>query len=147
MRIAQKISADLVLTRGTPSWRPGAGVTWFDHAKKHFMAWVVPVPYGTVAGSVTVNGATTQVTGTGYHDHNWGNRQMSSGLDHWYWGRAHIGDYTVVYAMLTSRGLFGVGQVNLPTVMLASSVRLAPPSTISRRREWPYSPMTIRSTP
>lgn len=118
------VSADLVLTRGAPSWRPGAGVTWFDHAKQHFLAWVVPVPYGTVTGTMSTGGDAQSVTGTGYHDHNWGNRQMNAGLDHWYWGRAHIGDYTVVYARLTSKGLLGLGQVHLPTVMLSTSDRL-----------------------
>ena len=87
----------------------------------------------------------TQVTGTGYHDHNWGNRQMSSGLDHWYWGRAHIGDYTVVYAMLTSRGLFGAGQINLPTVMLASSTALPPRLTGAESRNLAMSPRLAMS--
>lgn len=119
-----RIQADLVITRGAPSWRPGAGVTWFDQHRKHFFAWVVPVPYGTVDGTVTVDGQTRSVTGAGYHDHNWGNRQMNAGLDHWFWGRAHIGDYTVVYAMLTTKGLMGLGQLHLPTVMLANTERV-----------------------
>ena len=119
-----KVQADLVIERGCPSWRPGAGMTFLDHAKKHFLAWVVPVPSGTVSGTVTVNGEARQVTGAAYHDHNWGNRQMNAGLDHWYWGRARIGDYTVVYARLTTRGVLGVGQIHLPTLMLATSDRL-----------------------
>jgi hypothetical protein len=121
----EKVQADLVIERGCPSWRPGAGVNFFDHAKKHFLAWVVPVPSGTVSGTLRLDGgAPRQVTGAAYHDHNWGNRQMNAGLDHWYWGRAHIGDYTVVYARLTSRGILGAGQIHLPTVMLATSERL-----------------------
>lgn len=120
----ERVQADLVIDRACPSWRPGAGTTFFDHAKTHFLAWVVPVPSGTVSGSVTVDGQARQVTGAAYHDHNWGNRQMNAALDHWYWGRAHIGDYTVVYARLTTKGLLGVGQLHLPTVMLATSDRL-----------------------
>lgn len=119
-----RVQADLVIDRACPSWRPGAGMTFLDHAKRHYLAWVVPVPSGRVAGTVTVDGQARQVTGAAYHDHNWGNRQMNAGLDHWYWGRAHIGGYTVVYARLTTRGVLGVGQIHLPTVMLATRDRL-----------------------
>jgi hypothetical protein len=44
---------------------------------------------------------------------------MGSFLDHWYWGRAHIGDYSLVYVRMTTRGLFGMGQINIPTFYLA----------------------------
>ena len=112
-------SADLTLTRVAPSWRPGASITYFDHAKTEYLAWVVPVPYGTVTGSITDASGTRQVTGAGYHDHNWGNKVMSSMLDHWYWGRAHVDDFTLVYVCMTTKGLFGVGQINLTTLLVA----------------------------
>ena len=118
------IVADLQMTRRAPSWRPGAGVSWFDSRKKHYMAWVVPVPYGTVTGTITDHLGQREVTGTGYHDHNWGNRLMSSYLDHWYWGRAHVGDFTVVYVRMTTKGLFGFGSLNIPTIFLAKGERL-----------------------
>lgn len=113
------VTADLTLTRQSPSWRPGAGVQYFDAKRTQMMGWVVPVPYGTVAGTITVNGETRDVTGAAYHDHNWGNKVMSAGMDHWFWGRAHIGDYTVVYVQITTKGLFGLGALHLPTFLLA----------------------------
>ncbi len=113
------LTADLTLTRHAPSWRPGAGMSYFDAEQTKYLGWVVAVPYGTVEGTITVNGQTRNVTGAGYHDHNWGNELMSSMLDHWYWGRAHIGDYTVVYVRMTTKGLFGLGAINLPTFLLA----------------------------
>ncbi len=113
------IVADLRLDRQSPSWRPGAGLTYFDSAQTQHMGWVVPVPYGTLSGTITVNGETRQVTGSGYHDHNWGNKVMNAGLDHWYWGRAHVGDYTVVYVRMTTKGLFGFGSINIPTFLLS----------------------------
>ena len=88
------------------------------------MAWVVPVPYGTVTGTITdhlvsvkspvpVTTTTTGATGS-----------MSSHLDHWYWGRAHVGDFTVVYVRMTTKGLFGFGSLNIPTIFLAKGERL-----------------------
>lgn len=120
----QGIVADLVMTRHAPSWRPGAGVSWFDARQRHYMAWVVPVPYGKVTGTITDGDGVRAVTGTGYHDHNWGNQLMSAFLDHWYWGRAHIGDYTVVYVRMTTKGMFGLGAINIPTFFLAKGERL-----------------------
>lgn len=113
------VEADLVIERRAPSWRPGAGVSYFDARQTRFLGWVVPVPYGTVSGTVRAGGMTRSVTGSAYHDHNWGNSVMDAGLDHWYWGRAHIGAYTVVYVRMTTKGLFGFGALNLPTFFLA----------------------------
>lgn len=121
---ADGITADVTIERVAPSWRPGAGINYFDSARTHFLAWVVPVPYGTVTASITQDGATASLTGSAYHDHNWGNHLMGSFLDHWYWGRAHLGDYTVVYVRMTTKGLFGFGEINIPTFYLATADRI-----------------------
>jgi hypothetical protein len=113
------VEADISIDRRSPSWRPGAGLTFFDSAQTQYLAWVVPVPYGEVSGTITVGGETLNVTGSAYHDHNWGNKVMDAGLDHWFWGRAHIGEYTVVYVRMTTKGLFGIGSINIPTLLLA----------------------------
>ena len=115
---------DLQMARGAPSWRPGGGVTFFDKANTEFLAWVAPVPYGTVTGTVTDAEGTRTVNGTGYHDHNWGNHLMGSGLDHWYWGRAHIDDFSLIFVMLTTKGAFGIGSINIPTLFLAKGETL-----------------------
>lgn len=39
---------------------------------------------------------TIELCGTGYHDHNWGNKLIILLMNDWYWGRAKIGDYMVV---------------------------------------------------
>ncbi|MFD1714510.1 lipocalin-like domain-containing protein [Amnibacterium flavum] len=129
------LTADVTINRAAPSWRPGAGVSYFDSAKTHFLAWVVPVPYGTVSATITENGATTTVTGSAYHDHNWGNHLMGSFLDHWFWGRAHIGDYTVVYVRMTTKGLFGLGQMNIPTFYLAKGEQIITDDLLPLRLE------------
>ncbi len=121
---SDELTCDLTIERAAPSWRPGAGISYFDHAKKHYLAWVVPVPYGTVTATVTEAGQTKQLSGSAYHDHNWGNKLMATYLDHWFWGRAHVGDYTLVYVRMTTRGMFPVGQFNLPTFYLATKDRI-----------------------
>ena len=128
-----ELTADVTIERAAPSWRPGAGISFFDAERTHYLAWVVPVPYGTVTASITVGGTTTQHVGSAYHDHNWGNHLMGSFLDYWYWGRAHVGDYTVVYVRMTTKGLFGLGQVNVPTFFLAKGDTLVTDDLIPLR--------------
>lgn len=97
------IKADLVLTTGAPAWRPGSGKMYLDKDHKKYFAWLPAVPYGTVTGTISYNGTTKKVSGTGYHDHNWGNVKLDKILTQWYWGRMHTGDYTVIFSrMLTS---------------------------------------------
>jgi len=120
----EDLVADVSITRAAPSWRPGAGINYFDSARDHFLAWVVPVPYGTVTATITEGGSTSTVTGSAYHDHNWGNHLMGSFLDHWYWGRAHVGEYTLVYVRMTTKGFMGFGEINIPTFYLAKGETL-----------------------
>ncbi|HEY5532514.1 MAG TPA: hypothetical protein VIK22_11015 [Candidatus Anoxymicrobiaceae bacterium] len=110
---------DLVFTRGAPSWRPGPGITYMDRKKTKYFAWVVAVPYGKVEGELTYEGKTWNVTGTGYHDHNWGNIGPGMALDHWYWGRAHVGDFSVIFAQMITAKVPGMGNLKLPVFYLA----------------------------
>ncbi len=64
-------------------------------------------PSGTLSGVLTVDGAETAVTGVGYHDHNWGTAPLRKLVDYWYWGRARIGDYTVVTLNFISHPDYG----------------------------------------
>ena len=84
----------LVLDGSVPSWRPDSGHIYFG--EKDFFAWLPSVPEGAVKGTLTTDGETIELSGTGYHDHNWGNKLMILLMNDWYWGRAKIGDYVVV---------------------------------------------------
>ena len=64
------LGCDLVLRRRVASYRPATG---YDEAGDRFFAWLVAVPEGAITGTLTADGVTRQVTGSGYHDHNWGN--------------------------------------------------------------------------
>jgi hypothetical protein len=116
---SEGLTADLELTRETPSWRPGAAITYFNSAKTKYFAWVVPIPYGTVQGTINVGGESRSVKGTAYHDHNWGNAVLGSMLDHWYWGRAHIADFSLIYVQMVTIKIFGLGGIKLPVFFLA----------------------------
>jgi predicted secreted hydrolase len=132
---AEDLVADVTIERAAPSWRPGAGITYFGAEKDRYLAWVVPVPYGTATATITESGSTTAATGSAYHDHNWGNHLMGGFLDHWFWGRAHVGDYTLVYVRMTTKGLFGFGQINIPTFYLAKGETLITDDLLPLRLE------------
>jgi len=112
-----EVQADLRLHGTVPPWRPGTGHAFFGLEQKSFFAWLPSVPQGTVSGTVTVAGASRGVTGVGYHDHNWGNAPLPQLVHHWYWGRARIGDYTLIASSITAAEAYG--GVSLPVFMLA----------------------------
>ena len=115
----ESYAADLVYTRNAPSWRPGSGISYSGREKSNYFGWVVPIPYGTVEGTVVFEGEKRQVKGTCYHDHNWGNVSPGMEIDHWYWGRAHVGDFTVIFVEMVTRHIIGLGSMKLHTFLLA----------------------------
>jgi len=106
---ADGLKADLVVTGQAPPWRPGSGVTYFDYRMTRYFASVVAVPYGTVEGTITRGGKPQQVTGTVYHDHYWGNSTMGNLVDQWYWGRAHVGEFSLIFVELVGIRVLGFG--------------------------------------
>jgi hypothetical protein len=79
------VGCDLTLRRRVASYRPGTG---YIEAGDRFFAWLVAVPEGAVAGTLTADGVTRQVTGSGYHEHNWGNVSPANLFENWWWGAA-----------------------------------------------------------
>lgn len=110
------LAADLIFEGVVPPWRPGAGKVYFgDFA--HYFAWLPAIPFGTVSGTLRYAGQTHTVRGTGYHDHNWGNVDLNKVWDHWYWGRAHVGDYTLIFVEQVATPAYG--RAKLPVFLLA----------------------------
>ena len=89
-----EVECKLTLDASVPSWRPDSGKIMFGD--KDYFAWLPSVPEGKVIGTLKTNDESIALDGTGYHDHNWGNKQMILLMNDWYWGRAKIGDYVVV---------------------------------------------------
>ena len=100
-----------------PPWRPETGHAFFGVQEEHYIGWLPVVSRGAVDAVLTVDGRTERRCGTGYHDHNWGNIAPRKVLDHWYWARARVGDYTVVTLMFASHHKYD--NAPLPAVMVA----------------------------
>jgi hypothetical protein len=112
-----EIVADLVFTGAVPPWRPGSGITFYDEALIRYFGWLPAIPYGKVEGTLTYDGKAHKVSGSGYHDHTWGNVGLQDVISHWYWGRAHVAGYTAIFGEMTSAKAYG--SQKLPIFMLA----------------------------
>lgn len=114
--IGQAVNADLMFKGIVPPWRPGTGNAYFGDLE-HYFAWLPAIPYGNVEGTIAYDGQTHTVQGTDYHDHNWGNVGLNEVMDHWYWGRAHLGEYTLIFVEQIAAARFG--HTRMPVFMLA----------------------------
>lgn len=110
-------TVDLTLTPQVPPWRPESGFLYFGADEEHYIAWLPVVARGAVEATLTVDGRTAALSGLGYHDHNWGNIAPRKVLDHWYWGRALLGDYTIVSLTFVVNDNYG--GTTVPVLMIA----------------------------
>lgn len=113
----EQMEAKVTLEGNVPAWRPHTGHIFFG--EENFFAWMPAVPEGKVEVSITQNAVTEKHTGTGYHDHNWGNVPMMKLMHHWYWGRAKIGDYQVISSYIYGSKKYGYAE--FPVFMLAKN--------------------------
>ena len=115
----ENLEVNVKLVGNVPAWRPETGYIFFGDKEEDYFSWLPAVPEGTVSADITIGGKTTHITGTGYHDHNWGNSmiKMIRMLNHWYWGRAKIGTYQVISSYITAGKNYGYSE--FPIFMLA----------------------------
>ena len=90
-----------------PMWRPETGHMFFDKACKDYFAWLPAQPSCTIDAVLKIDGKSINLSGTGYHDHNWGNIPMNKVMNHWYWCRANIGGYTIIASDIISEKKYG----------------------------------------
>lgn len=103
-----EISVKIDLTGEIPSWRPRTGYRFFEKdGERRFFAWFPSVPQGRVEVSYRIGDENFETTGTGYHDHNWGNADMAELIHDWYWARARIGPYTVIASHIVAEEEYG----------------------------------------
>jgi hypothetical protein len=107
---------DVELTSQARPWRKGAGRLYFGENDEHFFAWLASVPQGTVSVQLSNGGRTERLTGIGYHDHNWGDVAMPWLMNHWYWGRAQAGPYSIIASYITAERKYG--DVEVPTFLV-----------------------------
>lgn len=116
----EEVKADLILNATVPSWRPYSGHIYFG--EKNYFAWLPSVPEGTITGTLCHNGKHIHLEGTGYHDHNWGNKLMIFLMNDWYWGRAKVGDFVVVSSYIYANKK--CGYTPTPIFMLAKNGKI-----------------------
>lgn len=117
---AEDVEAEVKLEATTESWRPETGHLVFGPEGEKFLAWLVSVPMGKVTATYKIGSEVHHSSGMGYHDHNWMNYaycDMSHLIDHWYWGRGHVGPYSFVTAYITTTKKYGYATI--PWYMLA----------------------------
>jgi hypothetical protein len=113
----EECTIDVELTGLVPPWRPATGHLLFGEHEEHYFAWLPAVPQGTVSVNLTVGDQRHEFTGIGYHDHNWGDEAMHKLINHWYWGRAQAGPYSIIASYITAEHRYG--DVHVPVFLLA----------------------------
>ena len=116
------VVADVTLTGQVPPWRPETGHILFGDEHPRLFAWLPSVPQGTVQATLTVDGETRTLTGTGYHDHNWGDAAMQQLIHHWYWARAEAGGYCVIASDIIAERKYG--HTEIPIFLLAKDGKI-----------------------
>ncbi|WP_227978997.1 lipocalin-like domain-containing protein [Nocardia spumae] len=134
LRLAEGgLEFDLRFDNELPSWMPGRGETHFGGGDS--FGWVVGAPRARVSGTVTIDGARSEVTGRGYADHNWGVGDMRKIIERWHWGRLYVEDYSLLFAdVLTQRRR---GAHEIAPLMLAHHDRIVLSTGEMRLREGP----------
>jgi hypothetical protein len=112
----EDIEVEVSLTGEVPAWRPQTGHMYFGANDEHEFNWLPAVPHGKVEATYRVATKTYTASGTGYHDHNWGNAPMNSLINHWYWARGQAGPFTAIASYITAEEKFGNSE--LPIFML-----------------------------
>lgn len=115
--VKDDLEVDVVLKGNVRPWRPQTGHILFDN--KDYFAWLPSVPEGHVEVNFKTKEDVVKYTGTGYHDHNWGNIPMFFLMHHWYWGRARIGEYQAVTSYITAAKKYSYDTT--PVFMLAKN--------------------------
>ena len=67
------------------------------------LPWTVAVPSGPIEGELYKDGEVEQVTGVGYHDHNWGEKSLAGAFKNWYWGKVHTPDISIDYSLFMNQ--------------------------------------------
>ena len=111
------IAVDITLDGDVPPWRPETGYLQFGHDRAHEFSWLPSVPKGRVALRYRVGDEQFESTGTGYHDHNWGNVGLPDIVHDWYWARGQAGPYSVIASYITAHRRYGYAPI--PIFMLA----------------------------
>jgi hypothetical protein len=112
-----EIQMDLDLQATVEAWRPGAGKNYYDKKRTRYFAWLAAVPFGRVKGRLSIAGKKSNISGAGYHDHNWGSVALPTVLSRWVWGRASVDGFNLIFVEMVP--LRKYGKLKLPVFFLA----------------------------
>jgi hypothetical protein len=113
----EDIAVDITLEGEVPPWRPETGYMLFGEERKLEFSWLPSVPQGKVSAKYSIGDERHETTGTGYHDHNWGNVGLIDIIHDWYWARGQAGPYSVIASYITAHEKYGYAAI--PVFMLA----------------------------
>jgi hypothetical protein len=104
----EEISVDIELTADVPAWRPKSGHLYFGtEGREKLFAWLPSVPHGQANVRYRIGDEEHRASGSGYHDHNWGDVPMQTLMHNWYWARASVGPYTIIASHITATAAYG----------------------------------------
>jgi hypothetical protein len=112
-----EIAVDITLEGEVASWRPETGYMLFGEDRNLEFAWLPSVPQGKVTATYSIGDERHETTGTGYHDHNWGNVGLIEIVHDWYWARGQAGPYSVIASYITAHEKYDYAAI--PIFMLA----------------------------
>jgi hypothetical protein len=104
----EEISVDVELTSQVRAWRPKSGHLYFGvEGREKLFAWLPSVPNGLASVRYRIGNEEHHASGSGYHDHNWGDVPMQTLMHNWYWARASVGPYTIIASHITATPAYG----------------------------------------
>jgi hypothetical protein len=104
----EEVSVDIELTGDVRAWRPKSGHLYFGaEGQEKLFAWLPAVPHGLASVRYRIGNEEHRASGSGYHDHNWGDVPMQTLMHNWYWARASVGPYTVIASYITATAAYG----------------------------------------
>jgi hypothetical protein len=111
----EEISVEIELTGEVRAWRPKSGHLYFgSEGREALFAWLPSVPQGVAHVRYKIDHEEYRASGSGYHDHNWGDVPMQTLMHNWYWGRTKAGPYTVIACL----GLVSMYAINVVLIEL-----------------------------
>ena len=133
------IAVDVTLEGEVAPWRPETGYMLFGEDRKLEFSWIPSVPQGKVIAKYSIGEERHETTGTGYHDHNWGNVGLMEIVHDWYWARGQAGPYSVIASHITAHEKYNYAAI--PVFMLARDGVLIgdDPSHLTFERLAPYT--------
>jgi hypothetical protein len=104
----EEVSVDIELTGRVRAWRPKSGHLYFGAGgREKLFAWLPSVPHGLARVRYRIGDEEHLASGSGYHDHNWGDAPMPTLMHNWYWARGSIGPYTIIASYITATAAYG----------------------------------------